>query len=29
MAMTLTLIWWLYGHHLWKKGLREGHFVLI
>jgi hypothetical protein len=29
MATTLTVIWWLYGHHLWKKGLKEGSFYLI
>ena len=29
MAMILTLIWWWYGHRLWKRGLHEGAFYLI
>lgn len=29
MATMLTLIWWFYGHLLWKQGKREGYFVLI
>jgi hypothetical protein len=29
MAMTLTIIWWLYGYSLWKRSRREGHFTII
>jgi hypothetical protein len=29
MAMTLTVIWWLYGYRLWKNARREGHFALV
>jgi hypothetical protein len=29
VVTLLTLIWLVYGHRLWRQGLKEGHFTII